>query len=99
VLDNANWYDGVTALAIAGGDFALSVANSPKTLVVYAIRPGDAPFVVENADLSFTSSDASKATAGLNTGVITRVAAGSTTIKAVITSNTSIEANAVATVT
>jgi hypothetical protein len=99
VLDNANWYDGVTALAIAGGDFALSVANSPKTLVVYAIRPGDAPFVVSNASLTFTSSDASKATAGTNTGVITRVAAGSTTIKAVITSNTSIEANAEATVT
>ena len=98
VIDNTNWYDGVVALAISGGDFAISAGTSPKTLVVYAIRPGDAPFVAPVADLSFTSSDASKATAGLHTGIITRVAAGSTTIKAVITANTAIEANAIATV-
>ena len=98
IIDNANWYDGVTALAISGGDFALATTTGTKQLVVYAIRPGDAPFVVPLADLAFTSSDTSKATVGLNTGLVQGVAAGTTTIKAVIDGNTDIEANAVATV-
>lgn len=68
VIDNANWYDGVTALAIEGGNFSLATTLGTKTLVVYAIRSGDAPFIAPNADLNFTSADATKATAGLHTG-------------------------------
>lgn len=98
ILDNANWYDGVTALAIDGGDFTLGTTLGTKTLTVYAIRPGDAPFVAPNSGLSFTSSDTAKATAGLHTGLITGVAAGTSTIKAVITAKTTIEVECVVTV-
>src|SRR3989304_5884612 len=67
ILDNANWYDGVTALSIDGGDFALTHPAS-RTLVVYAIRPGDAPFVAPNSGLDFTSGTPGTATIGLHTG-------------------------------
>jgi hypothetical protein len=99
IIDNANWYDGVTALAISGGDFALTAATSPKTLVVYAIRVGDAPFVAPVADLDFVSGTVGTCTAGLHTGVITFVAAGSSLITVSITAVPTIEASATCTAT
>lgn len=99
ILDDATWYENVVALAIQGGDFTLASTLATKTLVVYAVKDnGDAPFIVDNADLSFTSSVPGKATAGLHTGLITGVSAGTTLITAVITNKTSIEASATATV-
>lgn len=70
ILDNANWYDGVTALSIEGGNFALNTGNTPLQLVVYAIRPGDAPFLCPVADLDFTSGTVGACTIGLHTGKI-----------------------------
>lgn len=84
-IDSANWYDGVRAIAIDGGDFQLDAAPvTTKTLVIWAIPSNSnrAPFVVSNSLLDFTSSDPTKATAGLNTGICTGVAAGETTIHA-----------------
>lgn len=99
ILDNANWYDDVVGLAIEGGDFSLATTLGTKTLVVYAVKNnGDAPFVVDNADLSFTSVTTAKATAGLHTGLITGVAAGTSLINVVITAKTSIEASCTVTV-
>ncbi len=99
IIDNANWYDGVIALAISGGDFALNTGNSPLQLYVYAIRTGEAPFLAPVADLTFASSDGAKATVGANTGIVTRVAAGTTTISAEITAVPTIDVNAICTVT
>lgn len=97
VLDNANWYDGVTSLAIEGGDFALTHPAS-RTLVVYAIRSGDAPFVAPNADLDFTSGTGATATIGLHTGAVTTVAAGTTLLRAAITAAPLIDASCTLTV-
>lgn len=98
ILDSANWYDGVTALAISGGDFTLSTPTSTKQLVVYAIRPGDTPFEPPVADLDFTSGTPSKATVGLHTGLVQGVTNGSTLITVAITAAPSIEASATCTV-
>lgn len=97
VIDNANWYDNVTALAIDGGSFGITSATSPKTLRVYAIRPGDAPFLAPNADLDFVSATGAVVTAGLHTGIITYVGNGTSLITASITAASSIEASAVCT--
>jgi hypothetical protein len=100
VLDSANWYDGVVALAISGGNFALNTGNSPKTLVVYAIRAnGDAPFVAPNSGLDFTSGTTGSCTIGLHTGVVTRVGSGTSLITAAITAAPEINTEATATVT
>lgn len=99
VIDNANWYDGVTALAIEGGNFGITTATSPKTLVVFAVRPGDAPFVAPNADLDFTSGTTGTATIGLHTGIVTRVANGTSLLTAAITARPTIEASATVTAT
>jgi hypothetical protein len=101
VVDAANWYDGVTALAISGGNFGITAATSPKTLVVYAIKPDgiSAPFVVDNSLLDFTSGTVGTATIGLHTGIVTRVANGTTLITASITAVPTIEAQATCTAT
>ena len=97
ILDNANWYDGVIALAIEGGNFALTHPAS-RTLVVYAIRSGDDPFIAPNADLDFTSGTTGTATIGLHTGAVSTVAAGSTLLTAAITAVPTIEASCTLTV-
>ncbi len=98
IIDNANWYDGVTALAIDGGDFTLASTLATKQLIVYAVRPGYAPFIPPVADLTFSSSDGSKATVGTNTGLVQGVAAGQTIINVAITANTGVDAEANCTV-
>ncbi len=99
ILDSANWYDDVIGLSIEGGNFTLTSTVTTKTLVVYAIKGnGDAPFIPPVADLSFTSGTTGTATAGLHTGLITRVAAGTSLITVIITNKSSIEAQATCTV-
>lgn len=98
ILDSTNWYDDVIALAIEGGDFALT-DPATDTLVVYAIKNnGDAPFVPPYADLTFSSDTPATATIGANTGVVTTVAAGTTLLSVYITSKSSIEASCTLTV-
>lgn len=95
-IDGANWYDGVIALAIEGGDFDLAI-NATKALQVYAIKnDGTAAFLAPISGITFATSEQSKATvAG---GLVTGVAAGTSTIKATITEVPSIDANVVVTV-
>ena len=98
ILDNANWYDGVIALAISGGDFALT-HPATRTLVVYAIRSnGDAPFVAPNSGLDFVSDTVGTATVPIHTGVVSTVAAGTTLLHAAITAVPTVEASATLTV-
>jgi hypothetical protein len=100
IVDSANWYDDVVALGIQGGDFALA-HPATRQLVVWATpsaSSGKAPFQATLADLSFVSSDAAKATVGAHTGLVTSVAAGTTTISVTITGKPSIDAAVVCTV-
>ena len=96
-IDGAKWYDNVIALAIKGGDFNLKSGDS-KTLQVYAIQnDGSAAFLAPVGGLTFASSETSKAT--VEGGIVSGVAAGSSTIKATITEVPEIDANVVVTVT
>lgn len=97
IIYNANWYDNVVALAIEGGDFSLA-AEGTKQLRVFAIPTEGAAFLVDNANLTFATSEESKATVS-PTGLVTGVAAGSSTIKATVTDKEEIDANVVVTVT
>jgi len=93
VIDSANWYDNVVALAIVDGDFTL--ANlATKTLSVYAVPASGSSFKVNNADLTFSvTSGGTSATVGANTGLVTATATdGTAVIKAVITSANTIDA-------
>jgi len=100
VLDSANWYDNVVGLSISGGNFGITAATSPKTLTVYAVKDnGDAPFIVDNSLLDFTSGTVGTATVGLHTGIVTRVANGTTLITAAITAVPTIETQATCTAT
>ena len=96
-INGAKWYDNVIALAIKGGDFNLKSGDS-KTLQVYAIKnDGSAAFLAPVGGLTFASSETSKAT--VEGGIVSGVAAGSSTIKATITEVPEIDANVVVTVT
>lgn len=86
ILDSANWYDGVTSLAVSGGNFTLATTTGTKTLEVYAIIPNELPFVVDNSQLTFTSGTPADATVGAHTGLVTGVATGSSLITVAITS-------------
>lgn len=96
-VNGAKWYDNVIALAIKGGDFNLKSGDS-KTLQVYAIKnDGSAAFLAPVGGITFASSETSKAT--VEGGIVSGVAAGSSTIKATITEVPEIDANVVVTVT
>ncbi|MFZ2992531.1 MAG: Ig-like domain-containing protein [Microgenomates group bacterium] len=94
IIYNTNWYDNVVGLSIVGGDF--TIASGTRQLTVYAIPSSGAAFVPPVADLTFASSDATKATVSAG-GLVTFVASGTTTVKASITAATSIDANIVVT--
>ena len=97
IIDGATWYSDIVALGIKDGDFAL-VAPATKTLVVYAIHSDGSTSLPPVADLTFTSSDPTKATAGLHTGLVSGLAAGSTTISVYPTAAVAYDAAVVCTV-
>lgn len=95
---DANWYDGVTGLAIQGGDFTLNgPAGTKATLRVYAVRGNDS-FLCDNSLLTFTSGTVANATVGENTGVVTSVANGTSLITVKITGKEDIEGSCTVTV-
>jgi len=96
ILDTANWYDNVIALAISGGDFALTHPDT-RLLQVWAIPSSGAAFLPPVADLTFASSTVGAATVDA-AGLVTTVAAGTTTVKASITAVATIDANVIVTV-
>jgi hypothetical protein len=97
ILDSANWYDDVYALAISGGDFSLAATLGTQQLVVYALKPNAAPFIAPVADLDFTSGTVGAATVGLHTGLVTGVAAGTSLLTVAITALPLIDASATVT--
>lgn len=95
-IKDSNWYDGVTALAIEGGDFELANGQS-TTLRVWAVK-GNTSFLAPNSDLTFESSESSCASVGENTGVVTTSSTGDTLLTASITKVPTIEASCTLTV-
>lgn len=94
-VSGASPLEGITALAIAGGDFSLANGSS-VTLQVYAVKNGRS-FLADNSQLTFTSSTGSVATVGQHTGVVTAAASTGTTVIKVVYD--SIEASATVTAT
>jgi len=98
VLDSANWYDNVNILAIQDDTIVISAASPSATVVVWAVPTnGDAAFIAPVADLSFSSGTVGTCTIGLHTGIITRVAAGSSVITVVITDKNTVGTTATVT--
>lgn len=100
IIDNINWYDNLTAIAVEGGNFSLATTTGTKTLVVYGVtsNPSEAPFIIDNADLSFTSGTTGVATVSLHGGLVTGVSAGTSLITVVVDDKNTIEAQVTVTV-
>ena len=94
---NTFWYSDLSALAIVGGDFALT-NPATKTLGVRAIHSDGSVSTPPMADLTFSSSDVSKGTVGLHTGIFTTVAAGTTEVHVYPTNAVQFDAYATATI-
>lgn len=103
VEDSANWYDDVDGLAVYMGDFELAQGGT-STLKVYAVKSGTGQaFLVDNSQLTFTSSATGVATVGEHTGLVTGVETSATvdataTINVKITAKATVETNVVVTV-
>lgn len=98
IIDGASWTDNLTALAVDNADIQLG-ASEETTLQVWGIYGGNNTMTtkpIDNANLTFTSTESSKATVD-NKGVVKGVASGAATIKVVAT-GTEIEAFASVTV-
>lgn len=102
VITGAHWYTDCTALAIIGGDFTLASRTATRLLPVRAITSTGQVFTPPYADLTFTSSDALKATIGDGDpdphGLVTGVAAGPSTLRVAITAKNTIDTTCVVTV-
>lgn len=98
IIEGAKWYDNCIGLMVVDSDFTMATTDT-KTLVVKAIYGnGQAPKTIANADLTFTSNNEGVANIGLNTGVVTPVAEGETTIIINVTEEPTIEGVAFCTV-
>ena len=97
VLYGKSVFDNVVSLAVADSDIDLTVGET-QAIKVYAIySDGTVPSIVDNALLTFTSSDDTIALVNAS-GVVTAKATGSANIEIVATDFPSLSAYAVATV-
>lgn len=98
-----NWYDDLIALAIDNADIALknSATETLKVIGIYQDGGTILTNMIDNAKLTFTSGDTSKATVGAHTGVVTAAASGTgeAVIEVVVTEKTSVTGYATVTVT
>ena len=86
------------ALGVADGDIDLSSTYTTETIKVYGFyNDGTSPSLISNSLLTFTSSVVGTATVGSHTGIVTRVASGSSTISVVATAKPSLSTTAVVT--
>lgn len=92
VLNNSNWYDDVYALAVVDDTITVTTAANTATIDLRAIPTSGSAFKPPYADITFTSSDATKCTVSTS-GVITKVANGSAVVSCTITSKTGVSAN------
>ena len=81
-VQSGYWYTNADSLAVTGGDIAsFATGQSPKQLYAYALIGGSGfSFLAPNADLTWTSGTPAKCTLGANTGILTWVSSGGTSI-------------------
>lgn len=98
IINSANWYDDCYALAVVDDSITLDATNTTATLDIRALYHNAMPNKPDYSSLTFTSSTPATATVNAS-GVVTRVATGSTVITVTITSKNTISAQADVTVT
>lgn len=96
-INDANWYDNVIGIGVAGGDFEMTEGDT-ATLNVYAFYANGTSSLIDNSVLTFASSTQAVATVGVNTGIVNALTAGTTLINVYITDKSDIEANLTLTV-
>lgn len=96
VITNANWYDNVSYLAITDDTIAISAGTPTYQMTVYGIPSTGSAFIVPAADLTFTSGTVGTCTINAS-GLITRVAAGSSIITVAITNKNTVTLTATVT--
>ena len=97
LITGEHWYDGVSQLAIEGGDFSLKNGTS-KTLRVWAIANGRS-FLCDNSQLTFTSGTQGTATVDTKGVVTAKTATGTSLLTAKITDKTAIAVTCTVTAT
>lgn len=100
IIYDAKWSDYAAAICIANGDDDIDlVVGHTETIDVMIVPKNGAPSLVSDpTTLTFASADATKASVSTS-GVVTAVAAGSTTISVKCTANPNLSAIARVTVT
>lgn len=78
-LTDEVWYNGAQLAVADANNFTLATTTGKRTLQVYCIKEGRS-YLLNNADLTFTSGTVAKATVGEHTGVVTGVASGTSVI-------------------
>ena len=92
VITNSNWYDQVTSLAATVNPITVSTASPTATIDLRAIPVTGSAFKPSYQDITFSSSDATKATVS-SSGVVTKVATGACSIQCKITAKPAITTN------
>ncbi len=96
---NKGAFDNVSALAVVDGDIELNGSGAQETLKIMAIyNDGTSPSIVDNAKLTFTSSESGNATVGANDGIVKAVANGESVIEIKVTEKSDLKTKAVVTV-
>ena len=95
VITNKDTFANVTMIGVADGSIDLSASYATETIKVYGFyNDGTAPSLLDNSLLTFTSGTTGTATVGSRTGIVQRVAAGSSLISIKVTSKPSLSTTA-----
>jgi len=89
VITSANWYDTVTSIAATVNPITVSTASPTATIDLRAIPTTGSAFKPPYTDITFTTSDATKATVN-SVGTVTKIASGSCIVTAKISAKTSV---------
>ncbi len=90
VIDSANYYDDLEALAVLGGDFTLASTTGTKQMAVRGLHADKSISTPPDSEVTYSSSAVGVATVS-SSGLVTGVSAGTATITLLATNKTSIE--------
>ena len=96
-----NWYDNLIALAVDNADVALVNSGTETLKVIGIYQDGGTVLtgVVDNANLTFTSSASDVASVGAHTGVVTAAASGTGTAMIEVKATDKVDVTAYAEIT
>lgn len=98
VITGKDPFANAVAIGVKDGDIDLAVAGTETVQVFAFYNDGTAPSKIDNAELTFTSSN-TNATVGAHTGLVTGAIVGESVITIIVTTKTSLSTTANVTVT